>query len=160
MHTAPLHNLLWERQIKIWSLFPPPINAMSRGNLKQKEVEGSGHRKLKKLRWFPSIKPWITSDLKEQQNKKKGSSERETGNCWGRSKNNCKSRLDTTRRCAGESWRTSAERSKRCVVRDEEAHRLQAEGGSDRWKSAQSQWTTHSSTGSVQRKVEHPPTLP
>ena len=31
----------------------------------------------------------------------------------------------------------------RCVVRDEEGHRSQAAGGSDRWKSGQSKWTEY-----------------
>ena len=52
-----------------------------------------------------------------------------------------KSRLESTRRCTGESWRTSSSRCTRCMVRDDEDQRLQGERGSDRWTSGQSKWT-------------------
>ena len=49
MHTAPLHNLLWAKQIIMWSISPQPINHLSRGNLWPKDLWGGGPRKLKKL---------------------------------------------------------------------------------------------------------------
>ena len=54
MHTAPLQNLLWARQIITWYISPQPINPLSRGN---QNSELLPHKR------------WTKSDLKEKEKK-------------------------------------------------------------------------------------------
>ena len=56
------------------------------------------------VRCFSNENSWITCDLKKLLNTKKGI-------YWGQDRKNWKSRLETTRRYTGNSWRTSSSRT-------------------------------------------------
>ena len=95
------------------------------------------------VRCFPSNKLLITSDLKELLSKKKRPFKDGDRELLRSVQKELKFKI--TRQQGGVQEKAgeqaSTEQRTACVLRDEEDHRLQAEGGSNRWKAGQSKWT-------------------